>query len=323
MASGGWDITPNHSPDVTPLAVALVAEEAAGVKALQLLADRGHQLIAVFAQSASAGAAGSVAGRAKLLGVPLLDAETMRDRATAEWLQERNAQLLLNVHSLHIIEPSILDVPALGAYNLHPGPLPERAGLHTPSWALYEGADSHGVTLHRMTAQVDAGSIAFDDTFAIAAADTGLSVMMQCVRRGIRLLELLLEHAERGKPIPAHDQDLGRRRWYSAGPPEGGRLDWDRPASRVVDFVRACDYRPFRSPWGFPRCTADGVDIGIRTARALGPTNGAVPGTVAHTEGGAILVAAGDVWVRVDTVEVTGQAVQATDAVRDGVRLHR
>ena len=217
--------------------------------------------------------------------------------------------------------PGSWHAPALGAYNLHPGPLPERAGLHTPSWALYEGATRYGVTLHRMTPEVDAGTIAFADSFEIDAAETGLSLMTRCVRHGMRLVEELLEFAERGEAIPARPQDLTRRRWFCAGPPEEGRLDWHRPARRVTDFVRACDYRPFPSPWGFPRCRADEADIGIITARALEEPTDAAPGTVAHVGGAGVLVAARDAWVRVEDVEVEGRASAAAEVIPHGIQL--
>jgi methionyl-tRNA formyltransferase len=50
---------------------------------------------------------------------------------------------------------SRLDGPA---YNFHPGP-PEYPGSFTAGFAIYDGAKEFGVTLHEMTAKVDAGPI--------------------------------------------------------------------------------------------------------------------------------------------------------------------
>ncbi len=255
------------------------------------------------------------------MDVPLRDAHEVRASVTADWLRDQSVQLILNVHSLHIIHPHVLEAGPFGSYNLHPGPLPEWAGLHTPSWALYEGVDRYGVTLHRMTPEVDAGPIAFADTFDIGVADTGLAVMMQCVRRGMGLIERLLDVAEQKETIPARPQDLARRRWFGAGPPDEGRLDWHLPARRITDFVRACDYRPFASPWGFPRCTADGQDLAVVTARLGGGAANVAPGTVARADGGAVRVAAGDGWVRVDKVQVERRARPAAEILHAGMRL--
>jgi methionyl-tRNA formyltransferase len=303
------------------LSVALIAEESAGARSLDLVSARGHEVAAVFTSTGGAGPMSTVAVRARSLGIPVREAHEVREASTAEWLRARGVDLLLNVHSLHILHGDVLDAPTLGAYNLHPGPLPERAGLDTPSWALYEGACRYGVTLHRMTQVVDAGTIAFADDFDIGPTDTGLAVMMQCVRRGVRLIEQLLTFAERGDRIPSRPQDLARRRWFSAGPPNDGRLEWGRPARQITDFVRACDYRPLASPWGFPRCQAGDAEIAILTARVMDRATDAIPGTVISADRGAVAVAASDAWVRVDDVAVAGRPTAAADAIGNVRRL--
>lgn len=277
--------------------------------------------MAVFTGAGEGGSSASPASTADSLGVPVRAASEVREPALAGWLEEQRVDLLLSVHSRHLIHADVLAAPTLGAYNLHPGPLPERAGLNPQSWALYEGAGRHGVTLHHMTPVFDAGPTVFADAFDLRPSDTGLSVLVQCVRRGLGLLEQLLELLEHGEPVPAHPQDPARRRWFDAGPPDEGRLDWRRPARSAVDFVRACDYRPFRSPWGFPRCTARGLDVAVLEASVDPDHAPAAPGTVALADGGAVLVAAADAWVRVEQVEVEGRELPAADVLRDGERL--
>ena len=304
------------------LTVALAAEEAAGGQALRLLAERGHTVAAVFSDSRGRNRGATVISVADNLGIPVRPAVEVGDPALAGELRAASVELLLNIHSLHIVDADVLAAPTLGAYNLHPGPLPERAGLNVPSWALYEGDDLHGVTLHRMTPGVDEGAIAFANRFEVGPRDTALDVTMQCVRRGLPLVERLLNLAEGGEPIPVHPQDLARRRWFGVGPPEGGRLDWDRPARQVADFVRACDYGPFPSPWGFPRCEAGGQEVAIAAAEALSEQTDAQPGTVGAGDGGGRLVAASDAWVRVDRIEVGGRRIAAAEVLRPGEQLH-
>ena len=302
-------------PGPVELAVALVGEDAAGVQALRLLARRELRLVGVFTDADAAESGTTVAAAARGLDAPVRAAADVMDPALGAWLEEQRTDLLLNVHSLHMVADEVLRAPRLGAFNLHPGPLPELAGLNSPSWALYNGATAHGVTLHRMTTGADEGPIAFEDRFAIGPAATGLTVRSQCVRRGRVLLAQLLAVAERGEPIPAHEQDLSRRRWFGYGPPDEGRLDWDRPARAVVDFVRACDYGPFPSPWGLPIWTVDGAEVGVAAAElAPGEPDGA-PGTVVAVENGAVVVAARDGLVRVRRVEVGGRPAVPAEAL--------
>ena len=302
------------------LKVALAAEEAAGIKALRVVAERDHDIAAVFTSSGAGEGTTSVARVAASLDVAVRDAAEVKDAALAGWLEDQRVDLLLNVHSLHIAADEVVQAPRLGAYNLHPGPLPERAGLNIPSWALYEGAETHGVTLHRITAGVDEGAIAFEERFPLEAGDTGLSVLTRCVSRGMSLVERLLEAAE-SDAIPAHEQDLDRRRWYDAGPPDDGRLVWDRPAQRIVDFLRACDYRPYPSPWGFPVTFVGDTELAVRGGQVDRDRGSLPPGTVVETVSGTF-VAAADACVRLDEVEVGGRVLPAANVLRDGQRLH-
>jgi methionyl-tRNA formyltransferase len=305
------------------LRVALAAEDAAGVQALRMLAGGEHAVVAVLTGAGHGGPAASVADLAEKHEIPVRPAAEVREPGLADWLREQGTDLLLNVHSLYVIDAAVVEAPPLGAFNLHPGPLPEMAGLNVPSWALYEGADRHGVTLHRMTPGVDEGPVAFSDSFEIGPQETGLSLLTKCVRRGLPLIAELLDVAAKGEPIPAHRQDLSRRRWFDPGPPEGGRLDWDRPARRVADFVRACDYGPFPSPWGFPRCLAGGEEVSIAAVSVEPEPTDAPPGSVKQDDGPGALVAAEDAWVRVTGVEVGGAKAEAAEILQDGMRLER
>ena len=297
-------------------AVALAGEDAAGVQALRLLGRRGLRPVAVFTDAGSGRSGATVAAAARGIDVPVRPAAEVTDPALAGWLAEQRTDLLLNVHSLHIVADEVLEAPRLGAFNLHPGPLPELAGLNSPSWAVYNGASTHGVTLHRMLPGVDEGAIAFEDRFEIGPDATGLSVLTECVRRGMALVERLLDVVERGGAIPAHQQDLSRRRSFGHGPPDGGRLDWSRPARAVVDFVRACDYGPFPSPWGRPIWAIDGDEVGVVAAEvAPGGPGDDPPGTIVGVEHGDVVVAAGDGLVRVSRVEVAGRPAVPAEAL--------
>jgi methionyl-tRNA formyltransferase len=112
----------------------------------------------------------------------------VRDPATARWIESERIDLLLNVHSLHVATPEVVQGPRVGSFNLHPGPLPDYAGLNAPSWAIYDGRISHAVTLHWMTPEVDAGPIAYSAELPIEPGDTGASLTANCVRHGLPLV---------------------------------------------------------------------------------------------------------------------------------------
>jgi methionyl-tRNA formyltransferase len=302
--------------------IVLVAEEAAGVQTLRAIAGTAHRISAVLSSPPSACRGARVADVARHLGVDVWPPELVRTPELAQMLRERQVDLLLNVHSLHVIHPDVLRAARIGSFNLHPGPLPQYAGLHAPSWAVFNGEPSHGVTVHWMSARIDGGAIAYQATFGLGEDDTGLSVSAQCVRLGVALLRQLVATAAADPgAIPVREQDAGLRRYHGREVPNGAVIDWSRSASEVTRFVRACDYGPLASPWGPPRTRLRDQAICIiaasRTRQRCAPS----PGTIGRLSDGSPVVATADEWVRIDRLCVDGRTVDARAVLASGQRL--
>jgi methionyl-tRNA formyltransferase len=266
---------------------------------LQHLAAAGHAVAALLTSPGSpAWALGAK------LGLAPIHPRWVREPGFAAELAEARADLLLNVHSLLIVPGEVLRVPRLGAFNLHPGLLPRFAGLNAPSWAIYHGEARHGVTVHRMESGIDTGDIAFQDIFPVTESDTGLSLALRCAEKGVALLQRLLDPGTR---IPRLPQDAARRSYFGRGVPQQGRIEWGAPARRIYDFVRACDYHPFPSPWGVPRARLGQDEVEIRKVALTGEPSDARPGTVKTRDSGT-LVACADEWLRLARYRVCSPA---------------
>lgn len=303
------------------LRIVLAGEESAGRLAFQVLQAEGVPPVAVLTSSAGLqpGSA-SLARLAERAGIPVLPPQLVREPGFAEELRDRGVDLLLNVHSLYLVHDAVAAAPHIGCFNLHPGPLPAYAGLNTPSWAIANGETTHGVTLHWMDSGVDSGPIAYQALFPILPADTGLLVSVRCVQQGIPLIRRLIgDAAADPRRIPAVRQDAGRRSYFHAGPPDGGRLRWEQPAARIERLVRAFDYTPLPSPWGRLTCRVDGRCVEIRKVEFTGEPCSAEPGTVRHV-GGESHVATADEWLRLVAIGVEGERVDAR-SLSFGARL--
>lgn len=277
-----------------PLRVVVAAEESAGVQALERISSFGSAVELVLVCTSTrprSGRRALVAEVARRRDVETVEAELVRSPELAEHLRDERVDLLVNVHSLFIIHPDVLAAPRTGCFNLHPGPLPEYAGLNAPSWAIYHGERAHGVTLHWMDAAIDSGPIAWIERFELNDDDTGLSASAKCVRHGVPLIEKLVETALTSPAeIPRVDQDRSRRHYFPAGPPAGGLVDWSRPAAEIERFVRAADYGPYPSPWGHPTGVLEGRRVGIaRVRRTREPAPGPPGALHEMTDAGALV----------------------------------
>ena len=303
------------------LRVILVAEEAAGVQVLNGLLglQRSPEIVAVLTRSpAEAAERPIVYESARKLGLDVWPSSSVRSPELATRLRSAEIDLLMNVHSLFLIHPSVLAAPTIGSFNLHPGPLPEYAGLNVPSWAVYEGARSHGVTLHWLDEGIDTGPIAWQERFDIELTDTGLAVSGKCVRHGVPLLlRLATLAAEDTSLIPREQQDLRRRKYFPAGPPADGRIDWAQPAAAILRFVRAADYAPFDSPWGHPRAQLAGRSVGIAKALPTGAAAAQPPGTIVELNDSGAVIATDDELITVQRLWLDGRYLKPRELLAD------
>jgi hypothetical protein len=93
------------------------------------------------------------------------------------------------------------------------------------------------------------------------------------------------------------------------------------PAEKIVNFVRACDYFPFRSPWGHPQTRLGGQELEIVKASRTGLPCDVQPGTVGPRADSAALIAAADEWILVKKIALGDRYVNAGDLFKSGDRL--
>ena len=300
--------------------IAFVGEEAAGARAVARVVASDHQLVCALTDSAPVG--GSVAAIATGAAALVLPARRVREVALADELRALGVDVLLNVHSLAIVRAEVLAAPPVGAFNLHPGPLPEYAGLNVPSWAVLHRRDRHGVTLHRMEPGIDTGDVVSHSEFDLVPRDTGLTVSTRCAQHGMELVDDLLArlHDDPGG-LPRTPQDLAARVYYGREVPQEGWISWSSSTADVDAFVRAFDYRPFRSPWGSARTLVPGVgEVAVTRLEPDASDSAAEPGRV-RVEGERVSVGTGDGWARVLGTTVDSRTRQVEEVLEDGLVL--
>lgn len=213
-----------------------------------LLEHEGAQVVRAY----STGGPDEPSGLTKTLeaaGIPHLQSGLLKDDSKERaQLREAEYDWLINVNSTVLLPAEVLSTPSVGGLNMHPGILPEYAGLHTHQWAIRNGEEIFGSTVHIIEPSVDAGDIVRTCRFPVQPDDTGLSLFMTCMREGTRLMGEVVSDLLAGKPLERTPQDLSARRLYRHRDALDGQIDWTQPALTVERFVRAGSYAPMRSP---------------------------------------------------------------------------
>jgi hypothetical protein len=104
-----------------------------------------------------------------------------------------------------VIPAFTLQKMKFGAINFHPGP-PSYPGYAPYSFALYEGAEQHGITAHEMIEKVDAGRILALEVFSIESDCKQAQLVDLCVEYSKKMLAKLAPMLVR-EEIPPYIHD--------------------------------------------------------------------------------------------------------------------
>ncbi|SFJ39951.1 MupA/Atu3671 family FMN-dependent luciferase-like monooxygenase [Aerobium aerolatum] len=228
---------------------------------------------------------------------------------------------LFSIANLRIIPEAAWQQARFGAINFHDGPLPQAAGLNTPSWALIEGHESHGVTWHALTRGIDEGDIHVAETFAISPDDTSLTLNTRCYEAGIESFGRLVRDLTAGT-LQRVPQDLSQRRYYAKQRrPEGaGTLRFDRSAAELSSLFRGLTFGSgYQNPLALPKIvTPRGVFL-VQDLK-IGEQRHSVPGTVVSVDGEHVVIATADRCIRV-VASTSPEQLQLSSVVAEGDQL--
>jgi methionyl-tRNA formyltransferase len=184
--------------------------------------------------------------------IPYRSLNELKTPAGREFIKTLQFDYLFNINSTFIIPAEILQIANKANLNLHPGKLPEYAGMHTHQWAIRNNETSFGVTLHYMLEGIDIGPICLQQIFPISTQETGLGLFLKCLQEGSTLVKKAISIICRGEQLPSVPQDLEKRKLYTVKMAQNGEINWNLSALEICNFIRAANYAPFQSPTYHP-----------------------------------------------------------------------
>lgn len=207
-------------------------------RTLYRAAGRGVRVAGVIAARTQHERLASWRTACQLLGVPYREVD--RKGATTA-IQELEPALLVSIGFPYILLEELLQRIPL-ALNVHPTLLPKYRGPRTAYYILANNEDESGVTIHRMTAQVDAGDIVGQQAFALSPFDTPASMMRKSREVEADLLADVLEDLAMGHELTFTPQDESQvSEFMLMRTPEHSVLDPTRPLLELYPHIRACD----------------------------------------------------------------------------------
>lgn len=253
------------------------------------------------------------------LGLKVFEQPERPDEIAAE-LKALAPDLAVVVAYGRILKRGLLEIPRLGALNVHFSLLPRYRGAAPVQWSLVRGETRTGVTLFWLDEGMDTGPVQSSMETEIDPREDAASLLARLTELGVELLDTTIADLRAGRVVrrpqegEASRAPLIKRR--------DARLDLSRPARELHDLVRG-----FRLwPRAFLASRAGGGELLVlRTALALpeDPAGSGSCGRILRVERGrGILVECGlrsRLWL-LDVQPEGKKALNAADFA-NGLRL--
>lgn len=293
------------------------------VPSLKALLSSHHTVSAVFTQPDKPSGRGEklsappVKRLALEQGIPVHQPEKLKAPEWQPVFSELNADAYVVVAYGKILPQWLLDLPRLGAYNVHASLLPKYRGAAPIHWAIANGETKTGITTMKLDASMDTGDMLLQHEIPIEPEDTCASIHDRLAEIGAELMLRTLEGLEKGtaKRIP---QEPELASYAPMLKKSDGLLDWSQSAVSLHNRIRAFN------PWPGTYTQLHGQTLRIWKAQPAGVSIESLPpGTLLHHGSGAAVVACGTGSLRLEEVQLENRRRTSALDFLHGIRLGR
>ena len=266
-----------------PTAV-VCAYSSVGTAALEGLLESGVEIRALYTYSQGADEQWFTppATVARAQGIPVHLAPVFNDDAVYEAIQAHQPDFLFSFYFREMIQGRFLELPRLGAYNLHGSLLPRYRGRAPLNWVLVKGETETGITLHAMTPKPDDGHIVAQARLPIAWDETALSLTDKAALAGRGLVRDAIPGLVDGSAQRIDQKTLGPSTYFGGRKPTDSRLDFAMTVQEAFNQIRAV-----ADPW--PNALLETSTGTVKVAWALPSSEPCPPGRFCLTLEGVLL----------------------------------
>ncbi|HRZ86928.1 MAG TPA: methionyl-tRNA formyltransferase [bacterium] len=237
-------------------------------------------------------------------GLPVFQFDDVNAPDALRRLADLEPDIFVVVSFGKILSRALLDLPRIGAINLHASLLPGLRGAAPIQRAVASGCDRTGNTIMFITERLDAGDIVLQEETAIRPDDTYGTLSGRLAETGARLLVRAMDMIETGS-YGRTPQDESMSTYARKFSREETFVKWSDPARVIACLIRALCPKPCAHAVMTLRGAAQTVKI--LQAEALSEQASFAPGTVVRAGKDGIAVAAGEGVLAVTRLQLPGK----------------
>lgn len=220
-------------------------------------------------------------------------------------LIKHEPDLGLSIMYRNIFNNQFIKMPKLGLINFHPSLLPSYRGPIPWVWAMINGEDKAGITLHYIDEGIDTGDI-IDQSIVKIKNQTGNQLLVDLMDEGIKIFKKNLDKILSGKNSK-RKQKHTKASYFGPYNPKIDLIDWFQPSKLVLRRINAVTY-----PYNGAIAYYNGKEIKIWKAKLFNKSkinlNG--PGRIVKVTKNGLVVSTSDGYILITHFESTKEKVE-------------
>ena len=214
------------------------------VEGLEAIQEAGHEILLVISQEDKAKGRKAIIEKtpvklaAERLGLPVHSTKRLRaDRDCIDKMKSLKPDCIVVAAFGQILPKEVLDIPKLGAVNIHASLLPKYRGASPIQEAVLSGDKESGITTMFMAEGLDTGDILLQDKVALDPEETAESLFQKLAKLSRRTIVKTLEGLQKGElmGIPQKEEEASHTGIIKK---KDGFINWNRGAAEIERMVR-------------------------------------------------------------------------------------
>lgn len=229
--------------------IVFMGTPAFAVPSLKAVYDQGYDIAAVVTQPDKERGRGKrisfspVKECAEALKIPVLQPSTMHDETILAQLRNLRPDVIIVIAYGKILPKKVLDIPPFGCLNIHGSLLPKYRGAAPIQRAIYEGAQTSGITIMMLDEGMDTGKILKKCEISLDVKETTGTLFEKLSKIGSQALVEVL-HDLKNYEAHAVAQCHAEATYADKITKEMAEINWADEAAHIECMIRAFDPQP-------------------------------------------------------------------------------
>jgi methionyl-tRNA formyltransferase len=233
----------------------------------------------------------------KKYGIDYLRDRNVNSKFFINKLSEYNCDLFVSMSFNQIFKKEIINLTKYKIINCHAGKLPFYRGRNILNWALINGEDEFGITVHYVDEGIDTGDIILQDIHPITLQDNYSTLLTRSYSGCANILYKTVALFKNGK-VKGRKQKNVHPVGFSCTQRKVGDeiINWDDTSINVFNFIRA-----ICRPGPIARAFINGIEVKINKSEIISDSINykCITGAILNTDKTGFLVKTRDSFIKI------------------------